>query len=367
MDKNELKHWVGFSLIDGIGASRGNRIANFFDTMENAWNASESDLARAGIEEKVIEEILKMRKKIDLDKEMQKIEKEGISLLTIKDKKYPKLLKEIYNPPFLLYIRGELKNEDEYAIAVVGARKSSDYGRQVTRDISIALAQNKITVISGLASGIDGMAHSAVLSTSEGRTIAVLGSGIDDDSIYPAENKKLAHQIIAGRGAVISEYPIGTPPLKQNFPSRNRIVSGLSLGVLVAEATATSGSLITAQCALEQDREVFAIPGFIYNKNSSGPNALIKKGAKLVENVEDILEELNLKSVAQEIEAQEVIPENENEGKIIKELELESKHVDELVLLTGISISDLNALLVTMEMKGSIKNIGGGNYILAKR
>ena len=367
MDKKDLKYWVGFSMINGIGSARGNRIVDFFDSMENAWNASESELARAGIEESIIKEIIKARKEIDLDLEMNKIKEEGIWLLTIKDKDYPKLLKEIYNPPFLLYVRGQLKPEDDYAIAIVGARKCSDYGRQVTRDLSFSLAQNNITVISGLASGIDGIAHGAALSIESGRTIAVLGSGIDEKSIYPAKNRKLAQQIINGRGAILSEYPIGTPPLKQNFPARNRVISGLSLGTIVIEATVTSGSLITAQFALEQGRDVFAVPGSIYNKNASGPNSLIKKGAKLVENVEDILEELNLKSVTKEIEAKEIIPEDENEEKVLKELELESKHIDELVLLTNIGISDLGALLVTMEMKGFIKNIGGGNYIKAKR
>lgn len=367
MYKGDLKYWVGFSLIPGIGASRGNKIVGFFDSMKSAWNASETDLARAGIEEGVIKEISASRKTIDLDLEMKKIEKEGIGLLTIKDKGYPEALKEIYNPPFLVYVRGELKSEDSFAFGIVGARRCSDYGRQVTKELASGLAQNKVTVISGLAAGIDGIAHAAALETEGGRTIAVLGCGIDEATIYPAENRVLARKIIDGRGAVISEYPIGTPPLKQNFPSRNRIISGLSLGVLVVEATEVSGSLITAQCALEQGRDVFAVPGSIYNKNAAGPNSLIKKGAKLVENLDDILEELHLQNVVQEIEAREIIPENEEEEKVLKCLELENKHIDEIARESGIGISDLNAILVTMEMKGMVRNVGGGNYILAKR
>ena len=367
MNKDDLKYWVGFSLINGIGAARGNRLVNFFDSMKNAWNASESELARAGIEESVLKEIVKARKEIDLDLEMKKIEEEGISLVTIKDKNYPKMLKEIYNPPFLLYVRGELKNEDEYAFAVVGARRCSDYGRQVTKDLVSGLAQNKITVVSGLAAGIDGIAHQTTLSVEGARTIAVLGSGIDEASIYPAENRVLAKQIIDGRGALISEYGIGTPPLKQNFPSRNRIISGLSLGVLVVEATETSGSLITGQLALEQGRDVFAVPGSIYNKNAAGPNALIKKGAKLVEKIDDILEELHLRNVVEKIEAAEIIPENEDEKKVLKCLELESRHIDEIVRESGVAISDLNAILTTMEMKGMVRGMGGGNYMRAKR
>lgn len=367
MNKSDFKYWVGFSMVPGIGAARGNRIVNFFDSMKNAWEASESQLAQAGIEESVLKEIVKARKEINLDLEIAKIEEAGINLITIKDKNYPKMLKEIYNPPFLLYIRGELKPEDEYAFAVVGARRCSDYGRQVTKELVTGLAQNKITIVSGLAAGIDGIAHQATLNIEGARTIAVLGSGIDDASIYPAENRALFKQIIDGRGAIISEYPFGTPPLKQNFPARNRIISGLSLGVLVVEATEVSGSLITGQFALEQGRDVFAVPGSIYNKNASGPNALIKKGAKLVERVEDILEELHLRNVVEKIEAREIIPENKEEEKILKCLELENKHIDEIVRLTGIAISDLNAVLTTMEMKGMVRNMGGGNYIMTKR
>jgi DNA processing protein len=362
MNKSDLKYWVGFSLIPGIGSARGNRIVNYFDSMKNAWEASESELARAGIEESVLKEIVKARNEINLDIEMRKIEEAGISLITIKDKNYPKMLKEIYNPPFLLYIRGELKPEDEYAFAVVGARRCSDYGRQVTKELTMGLAQNNITVVSGLAAGIDGIAHQTTLEVPGARTIAVLGSGIDEPSIYPAENRALAKKIIEGRGALVSEYGIGTPPLKQNFPSRNRIISGLSLGVLVVEATETSGSLITGQLALEQGRDVFAVPGSIYNKNAAGPNALIKKGAKLVERIEDILEELHLRNVVEKIEAAEIIPENEYEEKVLKCLELENRHIDEIARETGIAISDLNAILTTMEMKGMVRNMGGGNY-----
>ncbi len=364
---DKLKYYVGFSLIPQIGAKRAQKLLNFFDSLENAWKGREVDLARAGIEENIISEIIKARAEFDLDKEMEKIQKEGIGLLTINDKNYPKLLKEIYAPPFLLYIKGEIKEQDEYAIAVVGARKCTDYGKQATEQLCLALAQNKITIVSGLALGIDSFAHHSALVTEGARTIGVMGCGIDSKTIYPTANRNLAGGIIAGRGAIISEYPIGTPPLKQHFPARNRIISGLSLGVLVIEATETSGSLITANCALEQGREVFAVPGSIHNKNSVGPNSLIKRGAKLTENINDILEELHLKSVVQEIEAKEIIPENKEEEKVLKCLELENRHIDEIVALTGIGISDLNALLVNMEMKGMVKGVGGGNYMVMKR
>lgn len=366
MSKDELKYWLGFSMIPGIGAARGNRIVRFFDSMKNAWEASETDLARAGLEENIIKEIVKERKDIDLDLEMSRLEQEGISLLTIKDENYPDSLKEIYNPPFLLFIRGEIKKEDRFSFAVVGARRCSDYGRRVCEELCAGLAQNQITVISGLAMGIDGVAHRCALEN-KGRTIAVLGSGIDNATIYPKENLGLIDKIVNGSGAIISEYPIGTPPLKQNFPARNRIISGLSRGVLVVEATATSGSLITAQCALEQGRDVFAVPGNIYSKNAEGPNKLIKQGAKLVESLDDILEELQLKNVVEKITAQEIIPESENEKEVLKRLEIEAVHIDELVRSAGIDISEMNSLLTTMEIKGMIRNVGGGNYTVAKR
>jgi len=366
-EKSELKYYVGFSLVPQIGAKRGQKLVNFFDTLENAWKAGESDLARAGMEESVIDEILRTRSSIDLDKEMEKIGKEGIKLLTIKDEEYPKNLKEIYSPPFLLYMRGEIKNEDEYAVAVVGSRKCSDYGRQVTEQLCTELARNNITIISGLASGIDSYAHQSVVSTKEGRTIAVMGCGIDNNTIYPASNRSLAQRIITGRGAIISEYPVATPPLKQHFPARNRIISGLSLGVLVVEASEVSGALITAKYALEQGRDVFAIPGSLYNKNAVGPNSLIKMGAKLVEKAEDILEELNIKNVSEKLEIKEIVPENKQEKEVLKHLELEPIHIDELARLTKINISELNSLLMTMEMKGIIRNVGSGQYSKAKR
>ncbi len=366
MDNKDLKYYLGFSLIPQIGAKRGQKLLNFFGSMKNAWKASFSDLTQAGIEKNVIDEVIRYRKEVDLDKEMEKVNNEGIRLLTIDSREYPKLLKEIYSPPFLLFMKGEVKKEDEYTVAVVGARKNTDYGRQITSEICSFLVRNGIVIVSGLANGIDGFAHQAALDYKNGRTIAVMGCGIDEKTIYPANNQSLARRIVSGRGALISEYPIQAPPLKQHFPSRNRIISGLSLGVLVVEATETSGSLITATHALEQGRDVFAVPGSIYNKNTVGSHKLIKMGAKLVEKGEDVLEELNLRSVSQKLEAKEIIPENDQEKEVLEKLELEPIHIDELVKSTSIEVGELSSLLMTMEMKGMIRDIGGGNYIVAK-
>ncbi len=339
---------------------------NFLNTFERAWSASFSDFVQAGIEPTIAQEIVKKRSEIDLDKEMANIEKAEIRLVTIEDEEYPELLKEIYNPPFLLFVRGQINPADKYAVAIVGARRASEYGKQVTANLAMTLAQNNVTIVSGLALGIDSYAHQATLSVPNARTIAVLGCGIDDDSIYPSENKGLAHKIIEGRGAVISEFGPGMPPLKQHFPARNRIISGLSLGVVVVEATLVSGSLITARHALEQGRDVFAVPGNIYHKNAEGPNSLIKTGAKLVEKPEDILEELHLKQVAEKMTVQRMLPETDEEQNILKHLELEPIHVDKLVELVGVSVTDINSLLVMMEMKGIVRNLGGGNYIASK-
>ncbi|MFA7309240.1 MAG: DNA-processing protein DprA [Patescibacteria group bacterium] len=290
----EKAYAVGFSRITHIGPVRGKRLLDYFGTFEAAWKATSFELQRAGIEEKIAKEVIELRSAIYLEQEMEKLVQTGISVTTLHDEGYPALLKEIANPPFLLYVRGELTLADSISVGIVGSRSATEYGRAVTHSIAHTLAQAGVTVISGLALGIDSVAHSATLEIPTGRTIAVLGSGIDSTSIYPKVNQKLAERIADGRGAVISEYPIGTLPLKHHFPARNRIISGLSLGVVVVEAQITSGSLITAQCALEQNREVFAVPGDIYNKNSQAPHFLLRQGAKLVEKGEDILEELLL-------------------------------------------------------------------------
>ncbi len=288
----EKKYFNAFNLIDEIGPISFKKILTAFDSLERAWQASPNEFIRAGLKRAVAEQIKRKRPKIDPESELEKIIKEGIDIITIKDKDYPKLLKEIYAPPAILYIRGQFRPEDKFCLGVVGPRKVSFYGKQIAPCITANLAQAGLTIVSGLAKGVDALAHQTALKVN-GRTIAVLGSGLDRKSIYPAINKRLAEEI-SQNGVVISEYPINTEPIAQNFPQRNRIISGLSLGVLVIEASEKSGALITAKDALEQNREVFAIPGSILSANSIGTNNLIKMGAKLVSNVNDILEELNL-------------------------------------------------------------------------
>jgi DNA processing protein len=274
---------------------------------------------------------------------------------------YPSALKEIHNPPQELYIKGEIKNQDKVAIAVVGTRKFSRYGKQVAFDIAGKLAKLGITIVSGLARGIDTFAHQAALENN-GRTIAVLGSGMDRKSFSPSCNYDLGEKI-SQNGAVITEYPEGTIGAYYTFPQRNRIVSGLSLGAVVIEAPENSGALITAECALEQNREVFAIPGDIYAKNSQGTNKLIKMGAKLVTDVDDILQELNLAHLLTTPKNQ-VKPENKEEEIILYLLSLQPTHIDEIIVKSGLSPAAVNSTLMMLELKRAVRNLGNNNFII---
>jgi len=282
--------------------------------------------------------------------------------ITLQDKNYPAMLKEIHNPPKELYIKGEIINQDKVAIAVVGTRKYTQYGKQAALDIAGKLSKLGITIVSGLAKGIDTFAHQAALENN-GRTIAVLGSGMDKDNFSPACNYTLGEKI-AENGAVISEYPEGTPGAIYTFPERNRIISGLSLGVVVIEAPEQSGALITANLALEQNREVFAVPGNIYEKNSQGTNQLIKMGAKLVTCVEDILEELNLSHLLQSTEKKKIKPENKEEEILFTILSSQPMHIDEIVKISKLPVSAVNSTLMILELKNAVRNLGKGNYVL---
>lgn len=284
---------------------------------------------------------------------------DNIRKLTPEDKEYPKILKQISDPPKELYLRGDFLERDKIAIGIVGTRECSGYGKQATLDIVGNLAEAGITIVSGLAKGIDTFAHRAALERG-GRTIAVLGSAIDSKSIYPCCNKKLAEKIIKN-GALVSEYPAGTKSERYFFPQRNRIISGLSLGVLIVEAPEKSGALITAASALEQNREVFAVPGSIYSKNSVGTNKLIQMGAKLVASANDILEELNLPLIFEK--KKEFKPENKEEELLLNILTKEPMHIDEITKKSNLSAKIVNSTLIMLELKGAVKNIGGGYYI----
>jgi DNA processing protein len=357
------KYWIGFSLIPGIGRVRFTQIENYFGSIEKAWNAGLDEFKKAGLDDNTVNSIAQWRPKISLDTELEKLEKYGIKSFNYHDDDYPSRLKEIHDFPPVIYIRGEIFAQDEYCLAVVGTRNPSVYGKQITEEIVSELAHNKITIVSGLAKGIDTIAHRSALSAG-GRTIAVMGGGLD--SVYPAENAELARNILKN-GALVSEYAPGTKPRPENFPRRNRIMSGLCLGVLVIEAGETSGSLITAHMAFEQDRDVFAIPGSVLSPASIGTNKLIMEGtARLVRNAADILQELNLTAVTEQIEVKEVIPASDTEAVILKQLGAEPRHIDEISRACGLPVSVASSTLAMMELKGMVKQIGAMNYALCR-
>ena len=285
---------------------------------------------------------------------------EEIKTVSINDKNYPKLLKEIKDPPEVLFYRGELKPK-ENCFAVVGTRMSSPYGKQVALEIAGDLAEAGLIIVSGLAPGIDTFAHQAAVERGK-RTIAVLGTGLDEKSIYPQSNLKLAKKILETGGCLISEYPPGTPGSKFTFPNRNRIISGLSLGVLVVEAKQKSGALITAHYAFEQKRKVFAVPGPIHSLNSKGCHYLIKKGAKLVENANDILKELNLPYSTSGVDY--LRGENEEENLILGALKEEALDVDKIIERTKLSAAKVASTLAILEIKGKVRNLGGNTYAI---
>ncbi|MFC1940503.1 DNA-processing protein DprA [Chloroflexota bacterium] len=362
VSKEDTKYWVGFSLILGIGHVRFTQLESYFGNLKDAWQATPAELKSSGLDNGSIRSITSWRPKVSLDAEVEKLERYGVKALTWHDPNYPPRLKEIYDYPAVLYTRGSLLPEDEWCLAVVGTRQATVYGKQVTEEIVADLAKSKITIVSGLARGIDSVAHHSALEAG-GRSLAIFACGLD--TVYPAENATLARRIMQ-QGALISEYPLGTKPRAGNFPRRNRIMSGLSLGVLVAEAGETSGAMITANMALEQNREVFAVPGNILSPSSRGTNHLIQEGAKLDRDYTDILEELNLTAVARQIEMKEIIPASDTEALLLKQLGAEPVHIDEVCRSSGLPVSEVSSTLAMMELKGLVKQMGAMNYALAR-
>jgi len=357
-----LKHWVGFNLVKGIGPMKVRALLDHFGDLERAWNADAAELREAGIDKRALASLMRNREKLDLDDELEKLAKQDVTALTWDDVRYPSRLLQIPDPPPVLYVRGRFVDDDEWAFAVVGTRRASAYGKAVTQRLVADLSANHVTIVSGLARGIDGEAHRAALKT-HGRTVAVLGCGLD--LIYPPEHRNLAREITEN-GVIVSEYPLSTRPEASNFPPRNRIISGLSLGVLVVEAGIKSGALITADYAADQGRDVFAVPGNLYVRSSMGTNRLIQDGAKLVTGAEDILEELSLTMVAQQVEVRTVVPETETEALLLQQLSLQPIHVDEVSLRTGLPIAEVTSNLALMELKGVVRQVGGMNYVVMR-
>lgn len=361
--QDDLKYWVAISQFPGFGAQKFKKLYSYFPDMQQAFDAFSSDLKEAGLDTKTIDKFLIARKKINPDAEWQKLIKEKVNVITILDKNYPEPLKQIYAPPAILYYKGKIENYNEYSLAVVGSRKISSYGKQVINEILPDIVKSQITLVSGMALGIDTCAHEVAIEQRQ-QTIAVLGSGLDHKNIYPPSNKLLLNKILNNNGIIISEFPIGMMPLRYNFPIRNRIISGLSKGTLVIEAAKSSGALITAKYALEQNREVFAVPGSIFYTNSIGTNELIKQGATVITSANEILESLNLTEINHFIENKKIIPESKEEESLLQHLNKEPIHIDNLVKLTALPASIINATLTLMEMKGKVKNLGNMNYVI---
>ncbi len=357
-----LRYWLGFNLVRGIGPVRLRALLDVFGDVRSAWEASETTLRDIGLNKRALRNLLKTRSQTDLKQVVRSVEKVGASVLTWEDPEYPDLLRQLADAPPVLFVKGAFTPSDAWAVAVVGTRKPTVYGRQVAHQLAGDLARNGVTVVSGLARGIDGISHRAALEAG-GRTIAVFGCGID--YIYPREHRKLAEQIIKN-GALISDYPLGMPPDAANFPARNRIISGLSLGTLVVEAGRRSGALITADFAADQGRDVFAVPGNILSPASVGCNRLLRDGAYVVTEVQDVLSPLHLEQLAEKRVARQILPDNPIEAALLEHLSSEPCHIDDLARLVDMPVETVSSNLIMMELKDKVRQVGALQYVVAR-
>ena len=374
----DLKYWLALSLIPQLGAARFRHLESYFGDLEHAWRAGLSQLRDAGLDSRTAQEVVSGRERLDPDDSMESLARAGVSVTNWNGENYPPRLRHISDPPPVLYYIGEIKPEDECSVAIVGTRNPTSYGREASSVLSRDLASAGITVVSGLALGIDGVAHRAALDC-EGRTIAVVAGGLD--SVYPREHTDLFRRI-QGSGAVISEHPLGMRPDPRSFPRRNRLISGMTLGTVVVEAAEGSGTRWTVYQALEQNREVFCVPGSIFSPASRFTNRMIKEGAKLVADYTDILEELNLPDVAADERSKGGKPSNlqkeitEQEYENTEELEpgeaalmghLSGRplHVDDLCRQAGLPIASVTSMLTLLELKGKVEQIGSMHYVKA--
>ena len=366
LDDPDLPYWLALNRVRGIGPARFRLLLEGFGSARGAWEAGPTDWQAAGLDSRSVAALEQQRRRIEPEAEVARLVRLNIGAVRVIDPAYPRLLQEIPLPPPVLYVRGTLAPADEWALAIVGTRRASPYGKQMTERLAGELARQAITVVSGLARGIDTVAHQAALAAG-GRTIAVLGCG--PDLVYPPENAKLAARIVE-QGAVITEFPPGTQPEAGNFPARNRLISGLSLGVLVTEAPETSGALITTRFAAEQGRDVFAVPGNVTSRASVGANRLIQDGATMVLEVGDIISELNLHLAPQQmemLELRETLPENASEARLLALLDVsdEPQHIDDLCRASGMPVAEVSGTLVMLELKGLARLAGPMTYVKA--
>ncbi|MCY3779927.1 MAG: DNA-processing protein DprA [Chloroflexi bacterium] len=361
---NNQQYWLGLHLIPRFGIGKLNRLLAHFDSAEALWRESDADLLRLDLPRPLLRQFCAGRRDIDLSREVERVARSGATLVTLDDKAYPELLRSLPDRPPVLYTRGKLSGADEKCLAIVGTRKASRYGWDASNQLAQQLAQHGIIIVSGLAQGIDAAAHRGAL-TAGGRTIAVVGNGID--IVYPKENSDLAEEIIAD-GAIVSEMPLGTAPLGKNFPQRNRLISGMSLALLVTEAPLQSGALNTVSHAIDQGRDVFAVPHNIYSPTGKGCNQLIQEGAKMVLAVDDILDELDVthRNVQTGIQVRDIQPENEVEGVVYQQLSTDPIHVDLIVRQTKLPTATVISTLTMLELKGLAESAGPMQYCRAR-
>lgn len=352
-------YWIAFNKVTGIGPTRLAALLDTCGSVEAAWCASIQQMQAARLDRRSIESLLNARREIHPEQEWQRVQDAGITALTWEDPDYPAALRQIDAAPPVLYVRGRITSQDEWAVALVGTRRASTYGREVAHVLGSELARRGVTIVSGLALGIDTVAHRAALDAG-GRTLAVLGSGLDQ--LYPPQNRGLA-AAIAEQGAVISDYALGTRPDANNFPPRNRIISGLSRGVVIVEAGDRSGALITARFAADQGRDVFAVPGSILHPGSAGCNALIRQGATPALSVDDIMEQLDLLHLQERIDARAAVPADPQEQQLLALLSPEPTHIDEIVRSAKLPPAVVGGLLTVMELKGLVRQVAAMTYV----
>ena len=354
-------YWIAFNKVVGIGPARLRALLDVCGDIAAAWSASIAAMQAARLDRRSMENLLEARRTINPDREWARTQQAGIHVYTWDSSDYPANLRNIDQPPPVLYARGRLTSQDEWAVALVGTRRASAYGREVAQVLATELARNGITVVSGLALGIDTVVHRSAVEAG-GRTLAILGSGVDQ--IYPPQNRGLA-ETIAGQGALLSDYPVGTRPEAGNFPPRNRIISGLSRGVVIVEASDKSGALITARFAAEQGREVFAVPGSILHPGSAGCNALIRDGATPLLSVDELLEALNLTRLTEKIDVRQSVPADPQEQKVLACLSAQPSHIDDIVRASALEPAQVSSLLAVMELKGLVRQVGALQYVRA--
>lgn len=355
----DIGYWICLTRVVGIGPRRFDLLLSVFGSAAAVWEADGPALVAAGLDRRSADALLVARRRMEPSREAENLGRAGCQAITRRDERYPPILAEIYDPPPVLYVRGELDPPDVSSVAIVGTRGASAYGKMAAEQLASGLAAAGVTVVSGLALGVDTAAHRGALD-SGGRTIAVLASGLD--RIYPSQNARLAEQIVE-HGALMSEFPLGIKPDAMNFPRRNRIISGLTWGTLVVEAGERSGALITAAFASEQGREVLAVPGSIFSAKSKGTNALIRDGATPVASAQDVLSELQPNRIPRQLSVADIVPLDETERSLLDVLSGEPVHIDEVAREVSLPMSLVSSALAMLELKGAVRQVGGMQYV----